>query len=183
MEGKGTPVRSYPSPTTIFLGIGLLFYNSASYGEPASAGFLATGLPIAPLRIVINIYDPEERRGRLKDRALAMELQQHRIFGKDPADMAELRDSPLLIPLGDDHFAFSIRGLQPQAMHEQDPTLEDATPASPARLIPSRRMSNHLTLEFSPRKFKGLSYHFNNDVKITLTGRMKRLLEFSWQMD
>lgn len=50
-------------------------------------------------------------------------------------------------------------------------------------LIPSRRMSNRLALEFSPRKFKGLTYHFNNDVKITLTGRMKRLLEFSWQMD
>lgn len=183
MEGKGTPVRSSPSLTAIFLGVGVLSYSPASYGEPASAGFLATGLPIAPLRIVINIYDPEERRGRLKDRALAMELQQHRIFGKDPADMAGLHDPPLLIPLGDDHFAFSIRGLQPQATHEQDSTPEDAIPAAPAPLIPSRRMSNRLALEFSPRKFKGLSYHFNNDVKITLTGRMKRLLEFSWQMD
>lgn len=184
MEEKCSPHRPHPHVTPILLGLGLFCCTGTAAADSghaeswsARARSFLTDIPIAPVRIVINIYDPEERQPRRRDRALLLELEQRELF-KDPAGVAGQNVDSVLLPLGDDHFALSFRGIRSQVR----PTGNDLIPpfSAPTSRTPS---SNRLTLEFSPKRFKGLSYHFNDDFRVTLTGRMKQLLEFSWQVE
>lgn len=187
MEGKIRPYRSHPFVAALVFGAGLCLFAGVSHADPnhPSQNFggrakpRSPDIPIAPIRIVVNIFDAGEDE--------AQERGYRRVHGLEPRDAASeeslltARGEPLALSLGDEGLTLSVGGIR--TLGGEEPKPGNPLSSSAFSHSPNKSPQDGLALEFSRKKFTGMSYYVNEDFKVTLTGRVKRLLEFNWQIE
>lgn len=184
MDAKSKLNRLCEPAALLLAGVALFLQTSASQADPDDfAGnfntqLRSTGLPVAPVRIVINIFDPEEQRPPRQHHWSPHGIDQGGLYrvGNIPAFAAQ--DDGLAFPLVGEDIFLSVKGLHALLNQEQGSLL----PPSFTQILNKPSSPNGLTLEFSRMRFKGLSYAKGN-VKVTMTGRLKKLVEFRWQVE
>lgn len=184
MDAKSKFNRLCEPVALLLAGVALFLQTSTSQAGPDDfAGnfntqFRATSLPIAPVRIVINIFDPMEQQSARQRRWSPHGIDQSGLYrtGNTPAFAAQ--DEGLALLLGGDNIFLSLKGLHALPHQDQGPLL----PPSFVQILNKPISPNGFALEFSRKKLKGLSYT-KGKAKITMTGRLKRLVEFRWQVE
>ncbi len=184
MDAKSKFNRLCEPVALLLAGVALFLQTSTSQAGPDhfagnfNTQFRSTGLPIAPVRIVINIFDPMEQQTTRQHRWSPHGIDQSGLYrlGNIPAFAAQ--DEGLAFSLVGDNIFLSIKGLHAQPNQDQGSLL----PSSFVQVLNKPLSPNGLTLEFSRTRFKGLSYTKGN-AKITMTGRLKKLVVFRWQIE
>lgn len=171
-------------PIALLAGVALFLQASASRAGPDDFGgnfnsqLRSTGLPVAPVRIVIDIFDPQERQPSRPQHWSPHGIDQGGMYrsGNIPAFTAQ--DVGLAFPLVGEDIFLSIKGFRGLSDQDQGPLL----PSSFTQILNKPISPNGFTLEFSRMRFKGLSYTKGN-IKFTMTPKLKKLVEFRWQVE